>query len=1176
MKNQINTSEGNVQFITPDGKLMNVHPSHVYAVFNQDTVSFLLIAMPKSSGLAVFTSTAEDLLFNGETYTFEQLKTVIPEAFAIAGAQARAEIVDELPETGMTNTIYLVPKEEGEGYDEYIYLKDEQRWELIGDTSIEMKNYLKKVDFNSYSAATEIVINSISGAVDTEISNREAADTVISGAVDTLSTNLANEVSRAQNAETELSNKIDAVSGNAITSGEVQTMIDESISGKADADSVYTKSEVYTKAEVDDMSEVTAQAINELTINKLDASAYTPTDLSNYYTKSETSGATELSSAFAAKQNVLTAGENIVISGDVISAEAGNDVTELTQAEYDALVEAGTVDPDVLYIITDAAPINLNNYYQKSETSSKTEIEDAISAEATARANADTALSGAVDTALLGYINGAEYVSTAKTINFLHGETVIDSIDATDFIKDGMVSNVEISGGSLVIEFNTDAGKEDIVIPLTDIFDPSNYYDKTAVDGIVSGKANSSDVYLKTETSGKTELSSAFDAKLDTTAYTPTDLSNYYTKSETSGKSEISTALAAKLDTTAYTPTDLSNYYQKSETSGATELSTALDEKVNITDNYVSALTDFKVALKLGYDYTSDNISTFYLRRSYASNGKGALAYITTTDTNYPSITISGEWNNNGIAVIYATNGITSTVTNGVAQITLTGGSLVTVDATASGGGAFIYKQYSSGQTADVVEGAVYDALEELSNTKLDYFYGNETINGAKTFLWGGTSGKPIVFKQANDNAKIGFTCQNSASTNNEIATFEFRPNTFTIDGVKHPLLYFGHYRNTNTATAGVPQTVIGFRQYDQANAAAYHMLAPLPEKAKTPFSLTTAFQDFYMPMGFKNGSTMVKADETGVVDLSSIITGGKAVSGGTNISITTGETADTINCTLPMSTDSVKKIVVDSNYSSFVTSDAVITANSLSNSILLGNNTFNIKGISKGRINNNLIIGSYNTSTITNGVSPILDGSLVVGSNNNINGSYSLLVGNNNTISRNYQFAVGYKQKPNNEFETSLGQFNASSKASDTFGDSGNTLFSVGNGTADNARHNAFEIRQNGDIYITSGGTDIKLQDNLGGGSSINVVQTTGSSSADVMSQDAVTTALSGKQDSLSNASTLSGISSSDVTSWDGAATNASTAITNLGGLKLQQVTQAEYDALATKDASTLYVIVG
>jgi hypothetical protein len=62
-------------------------------------------------------------------------------------------------------------------------------------------------------------------------------------------------------------------------------------------------------------------------------------------------------------------------------------------------------------------------------------------------------------------------------------------------------------------------------------------------------------------------------------------------------------------------------------------------------------------------------------------------------------------------------------------------------------------------------------------------------------------------------------------------------------------------------------------------------MLAPLPEKAKTPFTLTTTFQDFYMPMGFKNGSTMVKADETGVVDLSSIITGGSSI----NVVQTTG-----------------------------------------------------------------------------------------------------------------------------------------------------------------------------------------------------------------------------------------------------------------------------------------------
>ena len=98
------------------------------------------------------------------------------------------------------------------------------------------------------------------------------------------------------------------------------------------------------------------------------------------------------------------------------------------------------------------------------------------------------------------------------------------------------------------------------------------------------------------------------------------------------------------------------------------------------------------------------------------------------------------------------------------------------------------------------------------------------------------------------------------------------------FDNVQHPLLYFGHYRNTNTAIAGVPQTVIGYRQYDQLNAAAYHYLIPLPEKAKAPFGLTASFKDYYAPIGFKNGSTMITADNTGVVDLSSELGGLKLV----------------------------------------------------------------------------------------------------------------------------------------------------------------------------------------------------------------------------------------------------------------------------------------------------------
>jgi hypothetical protein len=168
---------------------------------------------------------------------------------------------------------------------------------------------------------------------------------------------------------------------------------------------------------------------------------------------------------------------------------------------------------------------------------------------------------------------------------------------------------------------------------------------------------------------------------------------------------------------------------------------------------------------------------------------------------------------------------------------------------------------------------AIQDSLSGYVTTDTE-----QTISGRKIFTYSANSGKAIEFKQTSNSAKVGFSIKNSAETNNELASFEFRPNTFTIDAVQHPLLYFGHYRSTAIANAGVPQTVIGFRQYDQLNAAAYHYLMPLPEKAKTPFSLTTSFKDYYAPMGFKNGSTMITADDTGVVDLSSELGGLKLV----------------------------------------------------------------------------------------------------------------------------------------------------------------------------------------------------------------------------------------------------------------------------------------------------------
>lgn len=107
--------------------------------------------------------------------------------------------------------------------------------------------------------------------------------------------------------------------------------------------------------------------------------------------------------------------------------------------------------------------------------------------------------------------------------------------------------------------------------------------------------------------------------------------------------------------------------------------------------------------------------------------------------------------------------------------------------------------------------------------------------------------------------------------------------------------------------------------------------------------------------------------------------------------------------------------------------------------------------------------------------------GSITEGHNSNTASAYySHAEGYYTIAGGQYSHAEGKETITNNNSEHASGVYNVSNSASTTFGDSGNTLFSVGNGTASNARHNAFEVRQNADIYVTSGGTDILLQDNL------------------------------------------------------------------------------------------------
>ena len=75
-------------------------------------------------------------------------------------------------------------------------------------------------------------------------------------------------------------------------------------------------------------------------------------------------------------------------------------------------------------------------------------------------------------------------------------------------------------------------------------------------------------------------------------------------------------------------------------------------------------------------------------------------------------------------------------------------------------------------------------------------------------------------------------------------------------------------------------------------------------------------------------------------------------------------------------------------------------------------------------------------------------------------------------TASGDYSHAEGWGTSATTQSEHASGRYNISLSGSSTWGDSGNTLFTVGNGYATADTHNALQIMQDGTIYIadTSG----------------------------------------------------------------------------------------------------------
>ena len=286
-----------------------------------------------------------------------------------------------------------------------------------------------------------------------------------------------------------------SISGNQITctlKDEVQSLQDKDREIVNSINNVYTKEEIDNKgfltshqdisgkADVSALNavqqEVTANAANiadlEVAVNnKLDATAYTPTDLSAYAKTADVNSAIE--NAVAPKAN----------AADVYTKEVVDNALATKQDKGDYALRSEIP----------AVPTNVSDFTNDANYQTETDVNNAIKAVVGAAPEALDTLEE-----IAKKLKDGDDVVAALTATVSAKANSADVYTKTEFDNKGyLTEHQSLSAYSTTEQMNS------------------------AISDAVATKANSADVYTKSE------VDAELTKKLDATAYTPTDLSEY-------------------------------------------------------------------------------------------------------------------------------------------------------------------------------------------------------------------------------------------------------------------------------------------------------------------------------------------------------------------------------------------------------------------------------------------------------------------------------------------------------------------------------------------------------------------------------------------------------------------------------------------------------------------------
>lgn len=318
--------------------------------------------------------------------------------------------VEELPVSGEGKNVYLMPNGD-DTFDQYVWVDDS--WAKIGSSNIDLSEYVTMSAFETALAdyATKAELEAVEGGLDADNYYTKAEiDTALTDKANVSTTYTKDEVDELlegiEPSETNLENyynknEVDsalALKANLTDIPEIpeiptdfysQSEVDTKLSAKADADTVYTKTEVdnlidaiptssgdpvdaYTKTETDNLLATKADSTDVYTKDEVDTALTGKADADTTYTKTEVdelidaipssggSGSVDLSNYYTADDI------DLMLQGNITESKMPNIIEDLGDV-FEGISPPVAVDENVITnvgVITNFNESNGNPTYR--------------------------------------------------------------------------------------------------------------------------------------------------------------------------------------------------------------------------------------------------------------------------------------------------------------------------------------------------------------------------------------------------------------------------------------------------------------------------------------------------------------------------------------------------------------------------------------------------------------------------------------------------------------------------------------------------------------------------------------------------------------------------------------------------------------------------------------------